>query len=247
LALSTALTLPAVAHGPRQHAPGDIDSPRNAAVTADYDIMHAAIRIERDAAVFHMHVAGRAGATRPVATGQFPGAAVHAYVWPTSLDSATVGFEPGQGVLSLVVTFHPDFDDGAPGRVANRDVWHSHWVVLTPDDACGPGALKVRDIEAGRQPRLPADWPGVPLLISSPNLPPALAGDTIEVRVPLTDIPGIADARFDGVTAGLRVNANLHAPLLCVVNVFDVASGNLSLPGRPARAAAAAPNSPTRR
>jgi hypothetical protein len=37
---------------------------------------------------------------------------------------------------------------------------------------------------------------------------------------------------FDGVTAGLRVNANLHAPLLCVARVFDVASGGLTLPGR---------------
>ncbi len=36
---------------------------------------------------------------------------------------------------------------------------------------------------------------------------------------------------FDGVTAGLRVSASAHQPLLCVVNVFDVASGDLSLPG----------------
>ena len=43
------------------------------------------------------------------------------------------------------------------------------------------------------------------------------------------EVSGVA---FDGVMAGLRVNADLHAPLLCVVNVFDVASGDLSLPGR---------------
>jgi hypothetical protein len=34
------------------------------------------------------------------------------------------------------------------------------------------------------------------------------------------------------VTAGLRVNANVHAPLICVADVFDVASGDLSLPGK---------------
>jgi hypothetical protein len=34
------------------------------------------------------------------------------------------------------------------------------------------------------------------------------------------------------VTAALRVNANVHSPLLCVTNVFDVASGDLSLPGK---------------
>ena len=37
---------------------------------------------------------------------------------------------------------------------------------------------------------------------------------------------------FDGVTAGLQVNANIHAPLLCVTDVFDIASGDLSLPGK---------------
>jgi hypothetical protein len=49
--------------------------------------------------------------------------------------------------------------------------------------------------------------------------------------VPHKDI-GFADSfNFDGVTAGLRINANLHAPLLCVSHVNDIASGNLSLPG----------------
>jgi hypothetical protein len=50
--------------------------------------------------------------------------------------------------------------------------------------------------------------------------------------VPFDDI-GIVDAgRFDGVTAGLRVNESVHAPLLCVVDVFKIASGNLALPGK---------------
>lgn len=44
----------------------------------------------------------------------------------------------------------------------------------------------------------------------------------LEVRVPW----------FDGVTAGLRVIAGAHAPPLCVVDVFKVASGDLSLPGK---------------
>jgi hypothetical protein len=33
-------------------------------------------------------------------------------------------------------------------------------------------------------------------------------------------------------TAALRVNASVHSPLLCVVDVFKVGSGNLSLPGK---------------
>jgi hypothetical protein len=32
------------------------------------------------------------------------------------------------------------------------------------------------------------------------------------------------------VTTALQVNADLHNPLLCVSSVWDVASGNLSLP-----------------
>ena len=36
---------------------------------------------------------------------------------------------------------------------------------------------------------------------------------------------------FDGVAAGLKVNQAMAAPLLCVTDVFKVASGNLSLPG----------------
>jgi hypothetical protein len=50
--------------------------------------------------------------------------------------------------------------------------------------------------------------------------------------VPVAAVGAIGGASFDGVTAGLRVNANLHAPLLCVEDVFKVASGNLSLPGK---------------
>jgi hypothetical protein len=37
---------------------------------------------------------------------------------------------------------------------------------------------------------------------------------------------------LSGVTAALRVNASVHNPLLCVVDVFKVASGDLSLPGK---------------
>ena len=59
----------------------------------------------------------------------------------------------------------------------------------------------------------------------------ALNAETVEVKVPFDDIGIVTAGGFDGVTAGLRVNASVHAPLLCVVNVFKVASGDLSLPG----------------
>lgn len=132
--------------------------------------------------------------------------------------------------MALAVTFHPDFDD-APNGMKNRDVWHSHWVVLVEDKACG-GGLKVRDIPENAKPKLPATWPGVPLLIDSPDYAPAFSADTVEVKIPLSKLGAISTASFDGVTAGLQVNASIHAPLLCVANVFKVASGDLSSPGR---------------
>ncbi|WP_157202645.1 hypothetical protein [Calidithermus chliarophilus] len=50
--------------------------------------------------------------------------------------------------------------------------------------------------------------------------------------MPLKELGFPKEFAYDGVTAALRVNAGLHSPLLCVSDVFDVASGDLSLPGR---------------
>ncbi len=173
---------------------------------------------------------GEAGKDKPDATGKFEGSSVYAYVRPTSLDSGEVGFDKAQGIVALAVTFHPDFDDAARGG-KNRHVWHPHWVVLAKDAACGAG-LKVVDIPDGAKPKVPETWPGVPLLIDSPEYPTTFKGDTVDVEIPLSLIGGLAGASYDGVTAGLKVNGNLHAPLLCVSDVFKVASGDLSLPGK---------------
>jgi hypothetical protein len=203
-------------------------------VQAAFDIVETNISTQGDTALFRTRVRADAGKATPKATGKFAGSEVYAYVWPTSLNSADVGFERDQGIVALAATFHPDFDDGAKGA-KNRDRWHAHWVVLAKDKAC-PGGLKVRDIPSGAKPKLPDTWPGVPLLIDSPDYRTDLAGDTVEVRIPLATLGAIRTASFDGVTAGLRVDGNLHAPLLCVANVFKIASGNLSLPGKVAPA-----------
>lgn len=104
-------------------------------------------------------------------------------------------------------------------------------MVLAPDDACGAGALGVRDIPDGATPVLPATWPGLPLYIDSPDVAPVFDGATVQVAI---DVAGgnLAGLSYDGVTAALRVNADMHAPLLCVTDVFDLASGDLSFPGR---------------
>ncbi|MBU3030611.1 hypothetical protein [Paracoccus marinaquae] len=206
---------------------------------AAFDIVAADITTDRRLATFSMSVAGTPGEDGPEAAGALAGAPVFSYVWPTTLDPATVGFESGAGILAFAVTIHPDFDDTPlfdESRSGSTDddgaLWHSHWVVLGPDDACGPGALKVIDIPEGATPPLPLTWPGLPILIDSPGWSPVFEGPKLSVKVPFADIGAVGQARFDAVTSALQVNANVHAPLLCVTDVFDIASGDLSLPGQ---------------
>ena len=128
------------------------------------------------------HRGGRSGGQqKPVAIGQLAGAKVESYVWPTSLDPAVAGFDPGSGILSLAITAHPDFDDtplydeDRDGDPANDGAeWHSHWVVLVPDAACGAG-LKVRDVSPGVD-LLPDTAPYLPIALDSPGMSPLLSG-----------------------------------------------------------------------
>ncbi|GLQ29984.1 hypothetical protein [Litoribrevibacter albus] len=218
---------------------GGIQAEKNNAKNASFDIVHTKISTKGNEATFHIAVSDKAGSVKPTPTGKLAGSDVFSYVWPTSLDSYSVGFEHDAGILALAVTSHPDFDDtplydengdGINGNDGN--VWHSHWVVLQPNEACGQGALGVVDIPEDVQPRLPNTWPGLPILIDSPDLSPEFNDDTVEVKVNFDKIQDVKLANFDGVTSGLRVNQSAHSPLLCVVDVFDVASGDLSLPGK---------------
>lgn len=218
---------------------GEIKAAGGGKAQPAFDIVAAGVAADGNALVFQMDVKKGAGAAKPAKAGKTAGAPVFAYVWPTSLDSGAAGFEPNQGILAFAVTIHADFDDtplfdenadGNPKNDGGR--WHSHWVVLGPDDACGKGALKVKDIAEGTKPKLPKTWPGLPILIDSPGYSPAVGGRRVEVRVPLDDVGMAKGGKIDAVTAGLRVNANMHAPLLCVTDVFAVASGDLSLPGK---------------
>jgi hypothetical protein len=221
------------------HTTSGMQSPAKQGVHPAFDVVHTKISIDGNIAVFHVAVSGQAGTSRPTKTGKLAGSKIFSYVWPTTIDPSVVGFDKGAGILAFAVTSHPDFDDtplydeNGDGNLANDgDLWHSHWVVLQPDDACGKGALKIVDIPAGTKPRLPKTWPGLPILIDSPAYSPVFKGDTLEIRVPFDDITVVNSAGFDGVTAALRVNASVHNPLVCVANVFKVASGNLSLPGK---------------
>ena len=186
-----------------------------------------------------MAVSGKAGKSKPAVTGKLAGTEIFSYVWPTTIDPYEVGFEHKAGILALAVTSHPDLDDtplydenGDGNRNNDGDLWHTHWVVLKPNEVCGPSALAVVDIPEGQKPRLPKTWPGLPVLLDSPGWNPTLTGETVEVKVPFDNIGVVTASQFDGVTAGLRVNASVHAPLLCVEDVFKVASGKLTLPGK---------------
>ena len=235
-------TIPARAGDDHAHAVnqnGAILSDADPAKTAAFDILGAHAHRDGRIVTFHMTTAGTAGSETPEPAGKLGGAGVLSYVWPTSLDPAAVGFEGGTGILALAATSHPDFDDtplydeDGDGDLANDGrLWHSHWVVLTPTEGCGDGALGVRDIPEGATPVLPVTWPGLPLFIDSPGYTPVFDGPEIAVSVPFAGDDTALGAAYDGVTAALRVNANIHAPLLCVTDVFDVASGDLSLPGR---------------
>lgn len=211
----------------------DIRAKRDANIPAAFDILQASASTDGRLATFIMEVAGNAGTQKPKKVGKLQGSKVDAYVWPTKLDPSAVGFEKSSGILALAITAHPDFDDtplfdeNGDGDPNNDGAdWHSHWVVLVEDKACG-GGLKVRDVSPG-QDVLPATAPGLPLALDSPGMSPLIKGATIRITVP---VQGAENVNFDAVAAKLQVHEQGKAPLLCVTGTYKVASGTLSLPG----------------
>ncbi len=235
IALSSSQTSAGGSHSEGIHAEQD----KTGNTKPTFDIVHTKVTIKNNIASFHMNVAEKAGTNLPTPTGQLAGSNVFSYVWPTNLNSSTVGFEENAGILALAVTARPDFDD-TPLYDKNADndpsndgnIWHSHWVVLQSNEQCGKGALGVVDIPEGSYPKLPKTWPGLPILLDSPGWDPVFNDNIIEVKVAFDNTVDIDHVTYDGVTAGLRVNQSVHAPLLCVVDVMDIASGDLSLPGK---------------
>ncbi len=218
---------------------GDVASTSSIPDKPSFDIQKASIKRDGQSLVFRVDVAGDAGTQVPKSIGKLKGATVFSYVWPTSFDPSAVGFSAKTGILAFAVTSHPDFDDtplfdedgdGDPKNDGRK--WHSHWVVLAKTKECGPSGLKVRDIKKGEAFDLPKTWPNLPIFIDSPGWHPNFTETSVEVRVPFEKTVNLKGVSFDGVTSALRVNANAHVPLLCVSAVYDVASGDLSLPGK---------------
>jgi hypothetical protein len=227
-ALIAAALIPSIAPLASAH---DVTANANPKVQASFYVLSARAETKGNHVTFTMTTHGKAGAAKPKATGKFADSSVYAYVWPTKVDPEAVGFEKGSGILAAAVTAHPDFND-EPLFANKGGKWHFHWVVLTKDTACGPSGLKVRDIEVGTKPKLPKTWPGAAIFIDSPGYQPRFKLTTVNVTVPFESAEIAQSVAFDGVTTALKVNGNLHAPLLCVSNVFKIGSGDLSLPGK---------------
>src|SRR5690606_11659155 len=103
---SVSLSLAVMLAAPAAFGAG-ITSPADPAKRATFDILAAEASRDGDAVTFRMTLAATAGSERPAPVGALAGAPVHAYVWPTSLDPATVGFEGGTGILALPAPRHP--------------------------------------------------------------------------------------------------------------------------------------------
>ncbi|MFD8525289.1 hypothetical protein ACFV2D_35595 [Streptomyces capillispiralis] len=223
-------------HG--HHGKG-ITSEKGDAEPAAFDLVETTVRRQGDRIVFTEQVRAKAGSVKPETVGEFAGSSVLSYVWPVSLNPSAVGFAKDSGVLALAATSHPDFDDtplydedGNGRKDDDGGLWHSHWVVLVPDTTRPDGALKVRDIKPGETPDLPKTWPNVPIFLDSPDYDIRLTGKKVRIEVPAKELGFPSSFSYNGVTAALKVNADLHDPLLRVENVFDSASGDLSMPGR---------------
>ncbi|WP_419905282.1 hypothetical protein [Kiloniella sp.] len=212
----------------------DIKSAVNKDIIPPFDIINASANTDGRWATFLMELAGKTGSVTPEETGAFRGSSVFAYVWPTKIDPAGVGFTSNSGVLALAITSHPDFDDtplydeNADGDPANDGkTWHAHWAVLAQDAACGAG-FKVREISPG-QDLVPATMPDLPIALDAPGQSPILFENQLKVTLP---VKGAEGAHFDAMTAVLNVsNEGSDKPLLCVNQAHDVASGDLSFPG----------------
>ena len=208
--------------------------------TDDLEITDAGIRYmeDLDLLAFELDVQGTAGNTVPRAKGSMDGAPVLGYVFPTNLSSTDVGFSETEGVVALAVTSHPDFDD-TPLWDENSDrdyendgvVFHTHWVVLVPDERV-PGNLAVQEFrKEDTSVVLPPTNPGLPMYMDSPGHAVVLRGKTLRVLVPAFRVNNRTDFNFDAVTAYMELNTSDESrPMLGVYEVYNILSGDLSLP-----------------
>lgn len=207
------------------------------ATAQEFDITD--VYVKKDAKlnqmIFTIEVAGVAGDSVPTPNGALDGAPVLGYVFPTTLNSYDVGFDTTSGIVALALTSHPDFDDtpiwdeNTDGDYANDGiVWHPHWVLLESNTSV-PGGLAVKATNPSSV--LPPTNPGMPMYMDSPGFEVVWEGNEISCAVPLYRMNNQDNFNYDGVTAYMEVNtSDPLLPMLGVYDVYDVASGSLSLP-----------------
>lgn len=208
--------------------------------TKDLQIKSAEVEYSEDLdlLVFEMETKGQAGNTVPNARGELNGAPVLGYVFPTSLTSEDVGFGKIDGVVALAVTAHPDFDDtplwdeNNDGNYQNDGVtWHTHWVILGPDKRVKGGLAVIEFKREDKSVVLPPTNPGMNMYMDSPGYSVVPKGKSLKVLVPAQRVDNKKEFNYDAVSAYMEVNTtDKNRPLLGVYEVYDVLSGNLSLP-----------------
>lgn len=208
----------------------------------DLEIREASVsyRPDLEIVVFELEVRGTAGATLPVPAGQMDGAPVLGYVFPTTLKPEQVGFAPGDGILALAATSHPDFDDtplwdedgnGDTTNSAEGRIFHAHWVVLVKDDSVA-GGLSVKAVTNDVIAELPRTAPNMPIYLDSPGFSVVLQGNRLRIPVPAWRVRGLSSFNYDAVSAYMQLNTSDESrPTLGVYKVYSVLSGDLSLPG----------------
>lgn len=209
---------------------------------SDLEIADADIKYieDLDLLVFEQEIKGEAGGTIPEAKGALDGAPVLGYVFPTTLSAKDVWFEGADqnSIIALVVVSHPDFDD-TPLWDENNDgdfdndgaIFHTHWVALKEDDRV-EGGFSVEEMnENNISDNLPPTNPGMPMYMDSPGFSVVLQGTTLKVLVPAQRVHYKTDFSFDALSAYMQVNqSDEERPLLGVYKVYEVLSGDLSLP-----------------
>ncbi len=218
------------------------ESPTERALAKDFvpEIRGASVRYleDLDLLVFEMQLDDSVAKVVPAPRGQLDTAPVVGFVFPTNLTPEAVGFREAQGILALAVTAHPDFDDTPLwDEDADRDygndgaIFHPHWVVLQPDDRV-KGGLSVLPAEKARLSELlPPTNPGMPMYMDSPGHSVVLGKHSLRVLVPAYRLKGETEFQFDAVACYMEVNASDEKrPMLGVYEVYQVLSGDLSLP-----------------
>ncbi len=189
---------------------------------------------ELDTLIFSVYTEGNAGTKTVTPLGQVDGAPVLGYVFPTTIEPIDVGFKNiTDATIALAVTTHPDFDDTPLWDENNNNnyqddgvVYHTHWVALVADDysAAGlsvPSSFNLSD--------LPPTAP-MPMYLDSPNFHAFAQGNLLRIIVPANRVNGVTEFNFDTVTAEMNVDLSGEGPVLRVNKLFDVLSGNLTLP-----------------